>query len=71
MVEGLNFEEEHFIDDEVSELGHTTILPAGGEINFAIMEELERLRAIVNENGLHIPTTLPADEASVRTTPLM
>lgn len=58
-------------DDEVSEMGNTTIVSAGGETHYTILEELERLRALVIANDLHIPTTLPIDEASVRTTPIL
>jgi len=54
MLGAFEFQEEHFADDEVSELDHTTVVPAHTAAGCGA--------------GLHMPAA--GDEASVRTTPL-
>jgi len=74
VVEHVEIEE--LSDDEVSELGNTTIVPADTAAGYAVMEEIDRLRAIVS--GMYMQASLPAgvpdtgvvDDVSVHTTPL-
>jgi len=74
VVEHVEIEE--LSDDEVSEMGNTTIVPVNTAAGYAVMEELDRLRAMVS--GMYMQTSPPAgvphtgvvDDVSVHTTPL-